>query len=401
MDTVHNPQPHLTRRASAALGAVRSRFIRHLSSESDVKRQSTASIGKSQEEIARRAELRRLRQKRIREELQNEFQGKRISQQASDASIASVRHGSPTSPLQSQPGGGPRDTIEFAVLERHQISPIDQSPAPSRDSKSPFIEKDQISLPTSVIDFQLNVDRRDVQDGKVGTPFPHDSTDPSKHPSQALPHSETRSTFRLSSSPSWLDRIIGVDNTFCEHTENPSLDGRSALSIWLAAQGLRSRDTSAANLNCDSRQGNFGNPSDEISISAATESSCQSHSSESGVQLSKQASPVRGTLNNSSSPAQDGHVSAPISTTDDGPQRLSKSPSEDFALDYAAALAFTSPNDNPSLQNPSVTQRFHLDPSRSQPIRCQLNARDLRDLQLSPMQRKQRKQSPRTHCHRH
>lgn len=397
-DTVDNPQPHLTRRASAALGAVRSRFIRHLSSESDVKRQSTASIGKSQEEIARRAELRRLRQKRIQDELQDEFQGNQISHQASNASMASVRHGSPTTPLQSQPGGGPRDTIEFAVLEGHQISPKDRSPAPSRGSRSQFVEKNRSPPPSSIIDSQLNADGRDVQHTKSGTPFPHNGTGPSKHPSQTLPHSETRSTFRLSSSPSWLDRIIGVDNAFCENAENPSLDGRSALSIWLAAQGLRSRDTSAASLNCDARQNIVENPHDEISISAATENSCPSHSSESGVQLSKQLSPVRRGPTGSSSPVQDGLVSEPTSNTDHGPQRLSKSPSEDFALDYAAALAFTSPNDLPSSQHPLIIQRSHLDPSQSQPTHCQLDTRDLEDVQLSPLQRKP---SPRNRCHRH
>lgn len=63
-----------TKRSSASLTSVKNRLKKHLSRELKVqKRQSRSSVGTSEEEIERRAELRRIRQRRIQEELSNEL----------------------------------------------------------------------------------------------------------------------------------------------------------------------------------------------------------------------------------------------------------------------------------------------------------------------------------------
>jgi hypothetical protein len=61
------------RKSNATLNAVKQKLKKHLSREmSLVKRQSISSVGTTEEEIERRAELRRIRHKRIKEELSNE-----------------------------------------------------------------------------------------------------------------------------------------------------------------------------------------------------------------------------------------------------------------------------------------------------------------------------------------
>ncbi|KAH6674525.1 hypothetical protein B0J14DRAFT_43183 [Halenospora varia] len=61
------------KKSSTALDAVRQKLRKHLSRESALsKRRSKSSVGTSEEEVERRAELRRIRHKRIQEELSNE-----------------------------------------------------------------------------------------------------------------------------------------------------------------------------------------------------------------------------------------------------------------------------------------------------------------------------------------
>jgi hypothetical protein len=65
----------VSKKTSSILDAVRSRLKKHLSQDSGItnsKRHSRASVGTSEEEVERRAELRRIRQKRIQEELSQE-----------------------------------------------------------------------------------------------------------------------------------------------------------------------------------------------------------------------------------------------------------------------------------------------------------------------------------------
>ena len=62
-----------SKKSTSTLKVVKSKLKKHLSRDSGVsKRLSRCSVGTSEEEIERRAELRRLRHKRIQEELSNE-----------------------------------------------------------------------------------------------------------------------------------------------------------------------------------------------------------------------------------------------------------------------------------------------------------------------------------------
>ncbi|PBP18891.1 hypothetical protein BUE80_DR010354 [Diplocarpon rosae] len=73
VETDTESEPIRTKRSSGPLKAVTQKLKKHLSKEDGVsKRLSRASIGTSEEEIGRRAELRRIRERRIREELSNE-----------------------------------------------------------------------------------------------------------------------------------------------------------------------------------------------------------------------------------------------------------------------------------------------------------------------------------------
>ncbi|KAK9416297.1 hypothetical protein SUNI508_01714 [Seiridium unicorne] len=112
---------------TSAIGAFKIKLIRRLSQKSQSKRESQQSIGNSEEELARRAELRRLRQKRIQEELETEEESETKSNEETPAAHTSQS----LSELPDLPGGGPRDNIEFSVCETDDVgSSSSSTPAP-------------------------------------------------------------------------------------------------------------------------------------------------------------------------------------------------------------------------------------------------------------------------------
>ena len=70
-------------RKTAALAAIEAYLRRCFLSDHDWKRRSTPASGNSQQEIARRAELKRLRNERLRQELTNESLSNNVSRKAS------------------------------------------------------------------------------------------------------------------------------------------------------------------------------------------------------------------------------------------------------------------------------------------------------------------------------
>jgi len=108
------------------LSFVKTRLRRHLSTNS-MHRRCRTSIGQSEEEVARRAELRRLMHRRIQEELQHEDTSISMSERRSAA-----RYSVPYN--EELPGGGPRDKVEFSVVE-----PVDGGdlgePLPPKEGK--------------------------------------------------------------------------------------------------------------------------------------------------------------------------------------------------------------------------------------------------------------------------
>lgn len=131
---------------NTALGAFKTKLIRRLSHKSQSRRQSQQSVGSSEEELARRAELRRLRHKRIQEELSTDAE-------EVDAGIKSNEHvpSRRTSHSSSErldiTGVGPRDNIEFSVCD------IDT--ATSSSSESPAREMIAVALPIVVTSTSL------------------------------------------------------------------------------------------------------------------------------------------------------------------------------------------------------------------------------------------------------
>lgn len=107
-----DPAQDSRNRSTSTLQAVKSRIRRHLSQDS-LQRQS-----ETEEQIAHRAEVKRLMRKRIQEELQSEVDN------VPSRSSTPQRHGPGPAAL---PGNGPRDTIEFTVDESHkskELTPI-------------------------------------------------------------------------------------------------------------------------------------------------------------------------------------------------------------------------------------------------------------------------------------
>ncbi|GAP91014.1 hypothetical protein SAMD00023353_5400360 [Rosellinia necatrix] len=95
---------------TSTLGSFKTKLIRRLSHRVDTKAGSRPSIGTSDEELARRAELKRLMHKRIQEELKSE------EEEEDDLRLTSLRQPNIGNCVEPElPRGGPRDTIEFSV----------------------------------------------------------------------------------------------------------------------------------------------------------------------------------------------------------------------------------------------------------------------------------------------
>ncbi|KAL8365314.1 hypothetical protein RB595_004222 [Gaeumannomyces hyphopodioides] len=123
------PKKSIKNRASSTLDFVRTRFRNQGSQDDSLRRQSATTVGSSTEELARRAELKRLMRKRIQEELATD-DGKNVSQAAaSDGPSACAKRPATPPHADRLPGGGPRDRIEFSVAEAVEDTPSGGSPS--------------------------------------------------------------------------------------------------------------------------------------------------------------------------------------------------------------------------------------------------------------------------------
>ncbi|KAK3392443.1 hypothetical protein B0T20DRAFT_509886 [Sordaria brevicollis] len=102
-------------KSTSTLQLVKENIRRHLSQDSLPNKKSRSAVGSSEEERQRRAELKRLMHKRIQEELRIEQSHER-SQSEVSSNLPPPRPPS----LDYLPGGGPRDTLEFAVPQEEQ-----------------------------------------------------------------------------------------------------------------------------------------------------------------------------------------------------------------------------------------------------------------------------------------
>jgi hypothetical protein len=105
-------------RSTSTLEAVKKRLHRRISVDSDTRRKGRPMIGKSEEEVARRAELKRLMHKRIRDELGYDEAQTLLARHSTNSSAE--KHAPPSIEVRI----GPRDAIEFGVSEVSDDQPV-------------------------------------------------------------------------------------------------------------------------------------------------------------------------------------------------------------------------------------------------------------------------------------
>ncbi|RGP72692.1 hypothetical protein FLONG3_6700 [Fusarium longipes] len=242
-DSDHDIPPS-TKKSGTAFGAVRRRIIRSISHNTSSDQPSRVSVGNSEEEVTRRAELRRIMRLRIQDQLDSD----EAEDQFENKPTNSVRRKIPSAGI-ALPISGPRDAIKFGVSNsssnNEQSTQLDPQRGyqctlhdPAGFRQSTIIPETDSSKESSV------VNRNDVsaEDAVIPMPSPvHLSAHISLTEDMGLPPSQK--SFQLYNSFGRLDRILGPDNSF-NSRQASSGDGQSALGVWLIAQGLRSRDSS-------------------------------------------------------------------------------------------------------------------------------------------------------------
>ncbi|KAL6908965.1 hypothetical protein GGI43DRAFT_429683 [Trichoderma evansii] len=352
---------------NSALNVVRTKLICHMSNENETNRRSRVSAGHSQEEVARRAELRRFRHQRIQEELNNE-------DNKAESSNTSHRSTSYLSPLidAGQPRIGPRDTIEFTVADGLHPRAA-QALLPQDDIEFIDTPKSEVGSITQEegrgIKYPSILEVLNAEDREQAPPL----RPPSTHSNRS------QKIAGCSYNSPRLDRVLGTDNEFNIRHGAHAWEEQSTLSIWLAAQGMRSRSSSI--------------PADnESNDKSAKDQACSHHESFGAIDSAADAplpihcsgskemgSQDRGGSYESASFASNNSNNRAIGGTDTIlPKR---SPLSGFNI---LDTATTKPADNSSSNYPSVLPSFQPSPNRSQPDFYHLSAEDLESLELSP-----------------
>ncbi|KAF5663344.1 hypothetical protein FDENT_13142 [Fusarium denticulatum] len=233
-----------TKKSSTAFDTVRNKLIRTISHSNNGDHPSHVSVGSSEEEIARRAELKRIMHQRIQDELKSDESDDQIESKPTNnirpmASVADV----------TLPNSGPRDAIEFGV-----------SKSSSRNEHSTQLDSDQADQDTHQDSgvSQPGENRQQKSFSKTSEPingaddWRQEDVHPRLSPSYPKRHvsasedgdfTHSQKSFQLSNGTGRLDRILGPDSSFNSRHAS-SGDGHSALGVWLIAQSLRSRDNS-------------------------------------------------------------------------------------------------------------------------------------------------------------
>lgn len=355
-------------------------------SRNDAGRNRVPSIGAlSQEDLARRAELKRLMHKRIQDELQIED----TVIKSSSEPRTSIQQ--PLATILEQPGGGPRDTIEFAVDNpdaRHPSSSGSMTgPRQSLEAKSPVSSTcGKVCLSTG---------------GKASRPFPtsnsntlprqvvwdgtalFDSPKPLREWTQREPH--IFSDRDIYSEPIGNKGPIGPERLSSHDSQ--SLDTTSVLAMWLSAQGMRSRDQSLTRIettitSCSTSSADLEPPlTDPI---AGRNLPLVSLPADLGTNLTQSSSKEADTPAKTGEPAKDQLTKSEPNchVLDNG---ISLSPSQDLAESYAIAMAFDDTVDLSSSKYTSVMPSSQVTPATSQPhIPYPFNSQDLQGISTVP-----------------
>ncbi|GKU14834.1 hypothetical protein FLAG1_02311 [Fusarium langsethiae] len=227
-----------------AFGAVRNRFIRSISHNTSSDQPSRVSVSNSEEEVARRAELRRIMRLRIQDQLESD----EAEDQSENKPAISIRRVA-SSADSALPVSGPGDAIEFGV--NNSSSNNGQPARLDQESGDHGINQDLGDYyKIATVSERASSEKHDVagrndhsgENAVIQRPLPiHLSAHISLTEDTGL--SPSQKSFQLSNGSGRLDRILGPENSFDNHQAS-SGDGQSALGVWLIAQGLRSRDSS-------------------------------------------------------------------------------------------------------------------------------------------------------------
>lgn len=357
-----------TSSTNSALNVVRTKLIRHMSNENETSRRSRVSAGHSHEEVARRAELRRFRHQRIQEELKNEDNN-------AESSNTSHRSTSYLSPLidAGQPRVGPRDTIEFTVADGSHTSatlalPTQDNMAlidtPKKEAGSTTQEEGrEIKYPSILA--VLNAGDRD-QAPPIRPPSTHSN--------------RSQKIAGCSYNSPRLDRVLGTDNEFDIRHGAHAWEEQSTLSIWLAAQGMRSRSSSIRPAEIKSND------------KSAKGQTCSHHKSFGAIDSAADAPlPIHCQGSNDTRPQDrgDSYESASFTSNQSNNHTIGGvdtilSERNPLSGSNVLDIATTKPADNSSSNYPSVLPSFQPSPNRSQPDFHYLSVEDLESLELSP-----------------
>lgn len=152
-DTGDDGLAHTNRtKSTSTLDAVKARIRRHLSQD------SMSRQGETEEQIARRAEVKRLMRLRIQEEIQTE------GHSGLSAECAPQRPVSPSVSSATVLGNGPRDTIEFAVDEVKKMAELARAKAAHLSQSSEDGEQ-RLSRRRSKLSLARSCDRHSRQPG--------------------------------------------------------------------------------------------------------------------------------------------------------------------------------------------------------------------------------------------
>lgn len=357
---------------------VKARIVKHLSQDSGPRRHSRVSIGHSDEELARRAEVRRLRQMRIQDELNKDVD----NDGNSNRSHQSARYLSTLIDMGS-PCSGPRDTLEFTFDDCALASPVTSSDLSS--TRYMPAEDDNCQQDAQIQDVCFSRGRNSPLETQSNADEMLSQSRPIRGP---LPQRRCVSMVSISPRPSScqpgsprLDRIIGLDNEFNIRHGSHAWDDQSTLGIWLIAQGMKLSDNSVFQSEHCPREGT----STRNIIRLSTDEMCGVDS----ILESSFSVPDRVTTTESRLPTHDEEaIEDPAQTVP-----MNEEQAEVVHLQYSQSAANVNTEvelskevvHNGSSNYPSGLPSFVPTPSGSESHGYVLSQRDLDNLELSPV----------------
>ncbi|UNI19859.1 hypothetical protein JDV02_006005 [Purpureocillium takamizusanense] len=175
--------------------------------------------------------------------IQDELEAAESVDGGSSRSHWSTRYLSPLIDL-GQPGGGPRDTIEFSV----ETNPGLHTSSASAQGSPMDTTRRQVSCP-QLVSSDCEAASSPIERGdRSPEPAPSATTAPSPRRPSTAQSMKGQPAAGLGVNAPRMERVIGADNDFDIRHGSHAWDDQSALGIWLIAQGMRSRDTSLLRL---------------------------------------------------------------------------------------------------------------------------------------------------------